>query len=226
MTSPPLDPAYALARRLGFPEPDDGLLDVITDALADAEADVEGYLGRPIHPVTRSVDGCWPVAGGWDIPGETGRIRSIVSAVPQLIDGTESGMFTVTYLVGIDYLADAECRPIRRYVTAAAANDYLLLNYLEGQEHRRGPVTSVSVSTEGQSKTVQYGHLGYTPPASRGTGMTDYPGALPAKSTMDRWRIANRRVVQAGDPGYDARLYNYSGLGVPYRDRDGFWNQP
>jgi hypothetical protein len=107
------------------------------------------------------------------------------------------------------------CGPIRRYLTAAALNNYLLLQYAERILGMRGPVDSVSVSTEGQSKNVTYGHLGYLPPASRSAGNSmDYPGQLPKLATLDRWRLAGRRVHQAPtamDPWMRERMSGMSG---------------
>lgn len=225
MTEPtPATPAEVIARRMRL-QPTEELLTEIDDAIASAESDVEGYLGRPIRPVEVVAHQCWPVPGGWSIPGEHRRIREIVSAVPETVDGVETGTFTVTYTVGIDYLADPDTRPIRRYVQAAAMNDPMLLAWVEGQvDAGTGAIKSISVSTEGQSKNVTYERRSY---GGGGAAGQDSPGALPSKSSMDRWRLANRRVHQAPDLGYDARLYTGSGTsGVPYRDRDGFWNLP
>lgn len=227
MTEPTPDLAAELARRLGIDTTDTAMTQLVADVLADAEADVEAYLGRPIRPVTRTATGCWPLLGGWDIPGERGRIREITSSTPETWTDPDTGQvvslstFTLTYTVGIDYLADPDTRPIRRYVTAAAMNSPELAQRLAAAGGR-GPVANVSVSTEGQSKTVTYGPMTY---GGGGEAGKDSPGALPSRATLDRWRIAGRRVVQAPDLGYDARLHAGS-TGVPYRDREGFWNLP
>lgn len=219
MTSPQPDAAYDIARRLGHPEPDDELLQAVVDALGDAEDDVVGYLGRPIRPVTKVANRCWPVLGGWSIPSETGRIREIVSAVPETLDGVTTGTFTITYTVGLDYVNDAELGPIRRYVRAAAMNDPMLMRRLDEVAQTPGEIKSVSVSTEGQSKNVTYEKRSY---GGGGQAGADSPGALPSKKSMDRWRLAGRRVHQAPDLGYDSRIYGT--VGGRYRDSDGFWN--
>lgn len=222
MSSPEPTPAEQLARRMGIKEPDADLLEALDDALDDAVAEVEGYLGRSITPVQKVAYGCWPVPGGWDLIGVTGTLRRIVSAVPEVWPdtGLESGTFTVTYEVGLDYLVDADVRPIRRYVQAAAANNPMLLAYLS-RTGERGEIKSVNVSTEGQSKSVTYSTLSY---GGGGTAGADAPGALPSRSTLDRWRLANRHVHQAPDQRPDPRVYG--GDGALVRDRDGFWNAP
>ena len=199
--SPPAPTPSLICRRLGIVNPDEDVLQVAEDAIEDAIADVEAYIGQPITPTTKVATGCWPLPWGWDLPDTHERIRSIVSAVPEyLVDQPTilSGTFTVTYTIGLDVANDVELRPIRRYLTASALNNYLLLQYAESKLGMRGPVNSVSVSTEGQSKNVTYGHLGYLPPTSRSAANSmDYPGQLPKLATLDRWRIAGRRVHQA-----------------------------
>lgn len=228
MTTPTPTPAEDLARRLGVDTADTALMTAITDALADAEDDVTGYLGRPVRPVTKTATGCWPVPGGWDIPGERGRVREILTVTaetwtdPNTGEVIALGTFTLTYTVGMDYLTDPETSPIRRYVRAAAMNDPALLQRL-ASAGRRGPVTNVSVSTEGQSKTVTYAPLGN---GGGGQPGADSPGALPSKKSLDRWRLVGRRIRQAPDLGYDSRLHARSSSGIPYRDREGFWNLP
>lgn len=208
---PPAPTPEYIARRLGVDDPSEELLDLAQDAIDDAIGDVEGYLGRAITPVQRTATRCWPVPGGWDIPGEQQPIRRIISATEELVPGEATipaGTFTVVYEVGLDYVTDPELSPIRRYLNAAALNNYMLLQYVENRLGIRGPVNSVSVSTEGQSKNVTYGHLGYTPPASRGSQSMDAPGQLPKLTSLDRWKLANRRVHQAPtqrDPWYRER---------------------
>lgn len=221
MSSPEPTPAQVIARRMGFPDADEEMLAEINDAIASAEADVEGYLNRPIQPVQKVAHRCWPLFGGWDIPGEHGQIREIVSAVPEAVDGVETGTFTITYLVGLNYLTDPELRPIRRYVQAAAMNDPMLLAWIEQQPSAGvGAIKSVSVSTEGQSKNVTYERRSYGGGGAAGSGA---PGALPTLASLTRWK--RRTVHQAPDQGYDPRVHAGTS-GVPYRDREGFWNLP
>lgn len=222
MTTPEPTPADVLARRMRLTPVDEQLRAELNDAIAAAEADVEGYLGRPIRPVTKTATRCWPVPGGWEIPTEHGTIREILGATAETIEGVETGTFTVRYTVGIDYLNDDDVRPIQRYIMAAAANDPMLLSWVAAEKGGHGAVKSVSVSTEGQSKNVTYADLGY---GGGGAAGSDAPGALPSRTTLDKWRKANRRVIQAPDQGYDARLYGAGTSGVAVRDRDGFWNQ-
>jgi hypothetical protein len=189
----PLD-ATELARRLGYPDPDEGLLTAVTEAIEDAESDVEAYLGRPIRPVELTATGRWPGWDGWDLPDDQ-PIRRIISTTPEAWpDGTLTGQFTVVYEVGLDYLNDDELRPIRRYVRAAAQNDPTLLAYLANTKGGHGAIKSMSVSTEGQSKNITYADVSY---GGGGQAGADSPGALPSKKSMDRWRLAGRRIHQA-----------------------------
>lgn len=226
MTSPPFDPVADLARRLGLTNPSEEQLERVADALTDAEDDVVGYLGRPIRPEQRTAYRVWPdplSELGWGVV-ESDPIRRLVSIVAETVtDGGQTittGTFTVTYEVGLDYLNDPALRPIARYVRAAAMNDPTLLQFLSRSVGLRGPVQSVSVSTEGQSKNVSYAQPGY---GGGGQAGADSPGALPSRTTLDRWRFRGRRVHQAPDQPPDPRV---GGAGGYARDRDGFWNRP
>lgn len=208
MSSPEPTPAQKLATRLGILTPSDEVLDVLQFAIEDAEDDVVTYLGRPIYPVQRTAGGLFPLLSGWNLP-TSDPVRRIVSTTAEhWPDGSLTGTFTVVYEVGLDYLNDPELRPIRRYVLAAAQNDPNLLQYLTRHALVLGQVQSVSVSTEGQSKTVTR-----SAPAFGGGGQagSDSPGALPSKTSLDRWRLANRRVHAAPDrPRRDWREWWYS----------------
>lgn len=217
MSSPQSDQAVELARRLGVDDPDDKLLARVRDAIADAEDDVVGYLHRAIRPTRRTATGRWPSPYGWDLPDDE-PVLAVVSATPELYpDGvTSTGTFTVEYDVGLDYLNDPSLGPIRRYVRAAALNNPELLQYVARTTTLRGPVQSVSVSTEGQSKNVTYAPLGF---GGGGQAASDSPGALPSLKSLDWWRL--RGVHQAPDLPRDPRTGAH---GAWVRDRDGFWN--
>lgn len=224
MTSPTIDPLVAeLARRLGIVgDPDAAMQQHLADAVADAEADVVGYLGRAIMPEQRTAYGRWPGPWGWNLPTGEPVIRVVSATAETFTDPytgvvTATGTFTVVYEVGLDYRNEPELGPIRRYVRAAALNNPELLLHVSRATSLRGQVQSVSVSTEGQSKNVTYAPLGL---GGGGQAAADAPGALPPKSSLDRWRLANRRVVQAPDLARDPRVHG--GAWVP--DRDGFWN--
>lgn len=193
---PPLD-AHAIARRLGLQAPDEATLARLDDALTDAEADVVGYLGRPIRPQTLTAYHLYPDPhGGWDLPESP--VIEVVSAVAETYPGQPlitTGLFTVTYRAGLDYENDPNLAPIKRYVIAAVRNDPTLLAYLERTGAIQGAVKSTSVSTEGQSKSTTYAAVGEQM-GGGGTPGSDSPGALPSKSTLDRWRRAGRRVAE------------------------------
>lgn len=219
MSSPQPDPVADLAHRLGVDEPDEKLLARVADALADAEDDVVGILGRAIRPQQRTARNCWPSPFGWGLPDDE-PVTRVLSATPEFYaDGvTTTGTFTVEYEVGLDYLNDPELGPIRRYVRAAALNNPELLQYVARTTSLRGPVKSVSVSTEGQSKNVTYAPLAF---GGGGQAGSDSPGALPSAKTLDKWRLRGRRVHQAPDQPRDPRVGADGGWA---RDRDGFWN--
>lgn len=204
MTSPTVeDPTAELLRRLGLgQDPAAELVTAIGDAIADAEADVEGYLDRPITPQQRTATGQWPLLSGWQLPDDD-PVRAIISTTPETFpDGTLTGTFTVVYEIGLDYKNDPACRPIRRYVIAAAMNSPQLLQYLTRTAQVARAVKSISVSTEGQSKTTTYGDVSYGGGGAAGSGA---PGALPSIKSLEGWSLAGRRVHQAPDrPAYVA----------------------
>jgi hypothetical protein len=195
MTQPTLRPldAHEIARRMGLTAPDERTLSRLDDALLDAEADVVGYLGRPIRPQTFVQEHAFPYVDGWQLPHRP--LLEVVSAVAETFtDGSTTGLFTVTYRAGLDYENDPALLPIRRYVIAAVRNDPELLVFLQQAGQITPLVRSRSVGTEGQSLTTTYADVGY---GGGGVAGQDSPGALPSKSSMDTWRIKGRRVHQA-----------------------------
>lgn len=160
----------------------------IRDALLDAQADVEAYLGRPITPRPVTETGKVPLGWGWSLDQQP--VTRVLSATPEVdpVTGAPTGTYTVTYLVGLDSRTDPTLAPVRRYVTAAALSAPALL---EARHAALGPgarvVRSVSVSPESQS--VSYEDVKLTE-----TGAAGSAGAPPALSSLDRWRVAGRRV--------------------------------
>jgi hypothetical protein len=207
MTQPTLRPldAHEIARRMGLTAPDERTLSRLDDALMDAEADVVGYLGRPIRPQTYVQEHCFPYHDGWRLPQRP--LIEVVSAVAETsIDGSTTGLFTVTYRAGLDFENNPDLAPIRRYVVAAVRNDPSLLVYLTQAGLITPLVKSRSVGTEGQSVTTTYSDVetqfgGQSASMGRRSSAvpmaTDSPGALPSRNTLDTWRIKGRRVAQA-----------------------------
>ncbi|MFF0754404.1 hypothetical protein [Streptomyces sp. NPDC004267] len=138
------------------------------DAIADAQSDVAGHLGRPLLPSPRTLSGARPLFGydlydarAWPLDG----VDDIVTVAR--VTEKPDGRYDVDLLVGLD--ADAE-RPIVRYVVAHAA---------EGL--RNDPATGngrrvTSVSAEGQSISYE------TAPAA------GQAGALPTLDSLNGYR--------------------------------------
>jgi hypothetical protein len=169
--------------------------EIIADAIRDAQADIVGYLGREISPQTRTATAMYPFAGGWSFPDEDETIQSVVSVTPETYAGTSppvpTGLFTVTYRVGLDAANDPALRPIRRYVLTHAMNSPEVTRVWKIATGTQGEVRTLSA--EGQSVTFTAPTLG----GGGGKAGSGEPGALPTLASLDRWRLAGRRVYQA-----------------------------
>lgn len=188
---PPLVvPIEDLAGRIGVTA-DAANSALLTDAILDAQSDVEAYLGRAISPVTLIQAGCYPYADGWRLDSGDEDVLTVLAADAEVdVDtGAPTGLFTVTFTVGLDVVNDPTLRPIRRYVLAHAMNSPEVLRYWKSATKARGDVKTVSA--EGQSITWSDATLGGGGDAGSGK-----PGALPTLASLDRWRLAGRRVYQ------------------------------
>ena len=171
--------------------------ETITDAIRDAQADVVAYLGREITPTLGTEYQRWAWAGDeWNLVGlgDEPLIR-VVSAVPETdpVTGVPSDYFTVTYLYGIDARTDERLHPIRRYVRLHAMNSPDVVGLWKVVTGAKGEVRSVSA--EGQS--VSFAAPTLSGSATTGTKPGDLtPGSLPTLASLDRWRLAGRRVHQ------------------------------
>lgn len=176
-----------LAKRLGFDTPvDSETSETLRQAILDAQADVESYLGRPIVPTTKTATGLWPViTSSWADVIDDPDFISVVSTTPEVwIDtGQPTGTYTVTYLAGLDARNDPELAPIRRYVAAAARNDQVVMALWIETVKPRGVMTSVS--TDGQSAS-------FAAPSQGGGGVpgSNRPGALPTLESLYPWKRA------------------------------------
>lgn len=171
-----------IASQLGLDMPvDDDTAETLRQAILDAQADVEGYLGRPIVPTVRSATGLWPWPDGWELPDDD--VLSVISATPEVtVDtGQPTGTYTVTYYSGLDVRNDPTLRPIVRYVVAAAKNSPAVVDVWREYVQPRGVMTSVS--TDGQSATFAAASLG-----GGGAAGSRAPGALPDLDSLARWR--------------------------------------
>jgi hypothetical protein len=187
----PVVTADEVARRLRLPLPlSDADRALLEDAVEDATADVEAYLGRPIRPQLATEAGVWPAHDGhWLLQGWP--LISVVSATAETdTSGYPLGTYTVTYLYGLDAADDPALAPIRRYVVAAAMNDPQVLMVWR----QRVPETARTIS----SLSVEGQTVAYTPATLGGGGAagTQVPGALPNLKSLSRWRVAGRRVFQ------------------------------
>lgn len=165
--------------------------DIIVESIRDAQADVTGYLGREIVPTAYVEHDRYAYPDGWNLTarGDDPVIR-VLSAVPQLDSaGVPTDYFTVTYLAGLDARTDPTLRPIRRYVTAHALNSPEFTRMWRIATSTKGEVRSVSA--EGQSISYAAATLG-----GGGSAGSGAPGALPTLASLDRWRVAGRRVHQ------------------------------
>jgi hypothetical protein len=188
-----------VAGRLQLPLPlADAVKKVLTEAIVDAQDDVQGYLGIPVTPQTvvlRNVVPRWLIDGydGWLINDPY--LIEVVSAVPQVdVNGFPLDLYTVTYTAGLDVANDPTLRPIKRYIKAAAQADPDVVQMWQEVTGIRGPV--MNASTDGQSVTYQ--------PLTRGGGGaagSGAPGTLPTLESLASWRshTAYQRLTYAVD---------------------------
>lgn len=184
----------------------DGDAAALTAACLDAQSDVEAFLGRVIVPTAFTVTGVPPgYAETWSFTAEDDPMLGIHSATAELdVNDDPTGYYTLVYVAGIDAATDGQYRPIRRYVKAAAVNspEILRLYRLTGA---RGPIKSAS--TEGQSVSYEAATHG-----GGGAAGSYIPGSLPTLGSLDRWRVAGRRVFQRRGTTFQ-RPYD-AGLGL------------
>lgn len=160
----------------------------IIECIRDAQADVTGWLGREIMPAAYSESGRYDVGGHWNLQTDE-QIIDITQVTAELSSGQPTGLFTITYIAGINAKDDPLLRPIVRYVTAHAMNSPEFLLMWKTATKAKGDIKSVT--TEGQSITWDKPTLG-----GGGVAGSGAPGALPTLKSIDRWRIAGRRVFQ------------------------------
>jgi hypothetical protein len=189
-----------IARALRLPWPLDGDdLDTVTTAITDAQSDVEAYLGRAVLPLTYTDKNCVPDPRGWYLANYP--VLSIVNSTPETDEsGQPTGLYTVQYVAGLDTLNNPELSPIERFIRLHALYDpFVQLMWRQLQPTLAVRVTSGS--TEGQSATVTdalpvpTGGRMSSPAAV--TAQMSLPGSPPTLQTLDRWRIAKRRVYQS-----------------------------
>lgn len=171
---------------------------VLVDAIRDAQADVEGYLGRAVTPRLVAERRCWPAVSsdlaltGWTLREQP--VIALVSEVEEFDGDFQTGYWTVTYWAGLDARTDPELRPIRRLALAQAATqpnaEALWRSVGSGALVGVGKRVK-SLSAEGQA--VSYEHLNAVGGSTSNAGTV---GGPPTWASIDRWRVAGRRVVQ------------------------------
>lgn len=169
---------------------------ILGEALLDAQTDVEAYLGRPVVPALYTETDRWAYDGvNWNLVmlGDEPLI-SIETVTAQTDASGPTGYFTITYLAGIDARTDPVLRPIRRFVLLHAKHSPEVTTWWKKVTKAKGEVRSVSA--EGQS--VSFAAATLAGSATTGTKPGDLtPGSLPTLASIDRWRVAGRRVYQA-----------------------------
>lgn len=197
-----------VARMLGLAQPlEEADRWLVEQAIADAQSDLEAYLGRPVSKGEYTQHHLLRFCGGFHLKHFP--VHEIISTVVEAYDnGQPTGYWTVTYVAGLDGEADPELEPIRRFIRTHAAYSPLvqsLFRRLLPEQARK--VTNLSV--EGQS--VTYGDAFATEAQASELGL---PGGLPSMKSCDRWRIAGRMPhmapTQVNEPW-------------PYENRDAWW---
>jgi hypothetical protein len=187
-------PVEKIAKRLGLDvPPTDDDAEAIAGAIYDAQAEVEGYLGRPITPTVFVQTNSIAYTDGWHL--SESKVIEVQSAVPETdpVNGEPTGRYTVTYLAGIDATQPIYL-PIRRYIEAAVLDHGEIARIWQAKQGTKAARRERSVSVEGQSISWDY----LTPSGVDGKqGQADRLGTgRPSLASMDRWRLAGRRVFQ------------------------------
>lgn len=163
--------------------------ELIIDCIRDAQADVISYLGRQIVPTVFSEAGRVDVFGHWDLTPLDIPLIEITGVTTEMSNGQPTGRFTITYSAGLNVKDDPALSPIRRYITAHAMNSPEFVLLWREATKIRGNIKSST--TDGQS-------VSYDTPTLGGGGVagSGAPGALPTKASIDKWRLAGRRIYQ------------------------------
>lgn len=204
--------AGQVARYLGLRLPlDEETGYAITEAVIAAQSDVQAYLGRPVVPVTCTDNHVPPGRCGWRLAEYP--VVSVTSATPETYpDGSPTGLYTVVYVAGLDGAGDPELEPVRRFVKLHAAFDPAV--QIAFRQQRPDIATRVtSAGIQGQTASFTDAYPTMTGASMRSpaavTAQLSLPGALPTLQTLDRWRIAKRRVHQRPQRPGDAAPWPY-----------------
>lgn len=185
-----------VARRLGLEVPlDAATLARVEDAISDAQADVQGFLGRPLVAETVTLtglwaDAMWPLTDKRAWPQAREYLDDRYRVVSSVVNAVDADRFDVTFLVGLDVAGDPDLEPIRRFIRAAA---------VEGLR-RDATFTAAgravtSVSAGGQS-------VSYEGAAGEGAA-----GGVPTLASLKRWK--RRAIRQPAARPFDPWPYAY-----------------
>jgi hypothetical protein len=192
-----------LADYLGIASPTSDQLAAFGRSLADAQADVTGYLGWPIPPATKTEHNLWPAADGWRLEIDPGHVVEVVSADAELdTDNVPTGYWTVTYRYGLDVTNDpgSELYPIWRFILRHAAASPEVARVWRAATGATSGVKSVS--TDGQSITYDAVAV---PGGGGGAAGSGALGAPPVLGSLSRWKkrsVYQRRVTVPTEIGY------------------------
>lgn len=201
-----------VAAMLMMPRPLDGPgLGVVTEAIRGAQSDVQAYLGRPPVPAEYTEQHLLPRPEGWRLKQTP--VLSVVSATAETTGtGQVTGRYTVVYVAGLDSVNDPDLFPVVRYIKLHAAYDPFV-QILWRQLCPNIATRVTSGSTEGQSATITDALPTPSAAISRSANAAQrppVPGDLPSMTTLDRWRVAGRRVYQRPSRPWDASPWPYS----------------
>lgn len=166
--------------------------EIITDEILAAQSDVADYLGREsLMPHTFTETARFPWGDGWNLEalGDADLIEVVSAVAEEDVNGL-TGFYTVTYTAGLNARDDPALGGIRRYVVAHTMNSPTFLSMWRALPVGIAAREIRSVSAEGQAVSWSPGGFG-------GTGKAGEAGTLPTLASLDRWRIAGRRVHQA-----------------------------
>lgn len=210
MTTPTLGliiQADTVARLAGLTRPlsdDDQWL--VEQAILAAQADVTAYLGQPITPLIATENGLYPQYATLSLSDSRqwvlarGPLIEILTTDAETVYPFPTGTYTVTYTYGLNVVTDPQLAPVRRWITASVLASPELSSLYATSDPVGSRLVS-SLSAEGQS--VSYGAVKVPAASVAGAAGSGAPGSVPLLSSLDRWRVARRRVFQRrGYPFY------------------------
>lgn len=216
MTTPTLGliiQADTVARLAGLPRPlSEEAQWLVEQAILASQEDVVGYLGQPITPLLATENGLYPRYATLGLLDTrqwalcNGPIIEILAADPETDTPFPIGSYTVSYTYGLNVVTDPEMGPVQRWIKASVlASPELSALYAASDTTGAGGRLVNSLSAEGQS--VSYGAVKIPAASVAGAAGSGAPGSVPLLSSLDKWRVAKRRVFQRrGDPFHSSGI--------------------